>query len=264
MPGEGAIVAALAIALGNIQAPGRLSRHVRPGASARIATLIGVIPVTAVANWFYQKRARAIGIVNMCLQLGASALVVIYQLLIEEFGWRTAFEMLGVLIVLLVVIPGSIILRRSAEDVGMHLDGVDPASGSGATAQSQRAAASTHEHNWAFHDAVRTKSLWLVIGTFSTAVMAGGGIAFHMVAYYTDIGISPTFAAASLSLYAFSGALASGLWGYLAERIAPRQLSAIAFGAATLGIFLFSQIRGEWMGLGVAVFLGLAAVVCSR
>jgi MFS family permease len=260
LPGGGAIVGALAIALGNIQAPAHFYVTYVPARAIASATLIGVIPVTAVANWFYQKRARAIGIVNMCLQLGASALVVIYQFLIENFGWRMAFEMLGVLIVLLVVIPGSIILRRSAEDVGMHLDGVGPGSGSDSTARdSQGSTVSTHEHNWTFHDAVRTKSLWLVIGTFSTAVMAGGGIAFHMVAYYTDIGISPTFAAASLSLYAFSGAFASGLWGYLAERIAPRQLSAIAFGAATLGIFLFGQIRGEWMGLGVAVFLGLAA-----
>jgi nitrate/nitrite transporter NarK len=162
--------------------------------------------------------------------------------------------------VLLVVIPGFIILRRGAEDVGMHLDGVEPAPTPGRSAHDERRGTSiTVEHNWTFHDAVRTKSLWLVIGTFSTAVMAGGGIAFHMVAYYTDIGISPVFAAASLSLYAFSGALASGLWGYLAERIAPRQLSAIAFGAATLGIFLFSQVRGEWVGLGVAVFMGLAA-----
>jgi MFS family permease len=259
-PGGGAIVAGLAVALAHIQAPVHFYLTYVPARALASATLIGVIPVTAVANWFYQKRARAIGIVNMCLQLGASVLVLVYQLLIDAYGWRTAFQMLGLLIVLLVVIPGFVILRRSAEDVGMHLDGLDPATASEPARRAGRnATAAADEYHWTFHDAVRTKALWLVIGTFSTAVMAGGGIAFHMVAYYTDLGIAPVAAAAALSTYAFCGALASGIWGYLAERVPPRQLSAVAFGAATAAIFMFMQVRDEWSGLVVAAFAGLAA-----
>jgi MFS family permease len=142
----------------------------------------------------------------------------------------------------------------------MHLDGIDPATASRPARRGDRSVASGEvEHNWSLHDAVRTKALWLVIGTFSTAVMAGGGIAFHMVAYYTDLGIPPVIAAASLSVYAFCGALASGIWGYLAERIPPRQLSAIAFGAATAAIFMFMLVHDAWMGLAVAAYAGLAA-----
>jgi MFS transporter, OFA family, oxalate/formate antiporter len=260
LPGGGAIVAALSIGLAFIQVPVQFYLTYVPARALASATLIGVIPVTAVANWFYEKRARAIGIVNMSLQLGASTLVIIYQLLIDQYGWRSAFELLGVLILLLVVIPGFLILRRSAEDVGMHLDGIDPVSIPTPTAVGKRAASMrTAEHSWTVYDAVRTRALWLVIGTFSTAVMAGGGIAFHMVAYYTDLGIPPVVAAASLSLYAFCGALASGIWGYLAERIPPRQLSAVAFGAATAAIVMFMHVNGEWMGLIVAAYAGLAA-----
>jgi MFS family permease len=260
LSGGGAIVATLAIALAHIQAPIHFYLTYVPARALASATLIGVIPITAVANWFYQKRARAIGMVNMCLQLGASALVILYQAIIEAFGWRSAFEVLGVLILLLVALPGFLILRRSAEDVGLHLDGIDAANVPTSSRRGGRSGAPiSDEHNWTVHDAVRTKALWLVIGTFSTAVMAGGGIAFHMVAYYTDLGIPPVFAAASLSLYAFCGALASGIWGYLAERIPPRQLSAVAFGAATAAIFMFMHVQGVWMGLAVAAYAGLAA-----
>lgn len=258
LPVGGALVAVLSLGLAFVREPLHFYLTYVPARALASATLIGVIPVTAVANWFYQRRARAIGIVNMSLQLGSSLLVILYQVLILQFGWRSAFEVLAVLIVLLVVIPGTAILRKSAEDVGMHLDGRLPEKPS-STTRTRARQVPAEEVSWTFHDAIRTRSLWLVIGTFSTAVMAGGGIAFHMVAYYTDIGISPVMAAAALSTYAFCGAIASGIWGYMAERIPPRQLTAIAFAAATVGVLLFMQVRNEWVGLAVAAFAGLAA-----
>ncbi|MFN0072963.1 MAG: MFS transporter [Chloroflexota bacterium] len=260
LPGGGALVAILSMGVSTVQEPLQFYLMYFPARALASATLIGVLPVTAVANWFRQRRARAIGIVNMSLQLGSSLLVILYQLLIQHFGWRSTFDVLGILIIVLVVVPGFVILRRSAEDVGMHLDGIDPNTRPhhGRVTGGTRSLVA-EEYSWSLHDAVRTPALWLVIGTFSTAVMAGGGIAFHMVAYYTDLGISPVMAAAALSLYAFCGAMASGIWGYLAERIPPRQLTAIAFGAATIGILLFAQVRDEWMGLAVAAYAGLAA-----
>lgn len=262
LPGGAALVALLALGTAMATDPIVFYATFVPGRALSSATLVGVIPITTVTNWFYERRARAIGIVNMSLQFGSSALVLLYQMLILHFGWRSTFSVLSLLIIALVVVPGFLILRRSAEDVGMHLDGIDPSAGArrdAAHPRGQTVGSATTEYSWTLHDAVRTRALWLVIATFTIAVIAGGGVAFHMVAYLTDIGIDSNVAAGALSLYAFCGAVASGVWGYLAERFTPRRLAAFAFLCSSAAVVGYMQVRSPVMALAMAAVGGFSA-----
>jgi MFS family permease len=74
--------------------------------------LTGVVPMTAVTNWFYIKRPRAIGLVALSVPLGSFVLSLLYQFMITAYGWRSAFMMLGIALWLLVVLPGLLFLRR--------------------------------------------------------------------------------------------------------------------------------------------------------
>ena len=83
---------------------------------------------TAVANWWHRHRGRAFGIMWLGISAGAIMVPLVNQL-IEQFGWRWAVRVMGVL-VLLLGLPTAAIMRHRPEQYGMLPDGdvaTDPA-----------------------------------------------------------------------------------------------------------------------------------------
>src|SRR4029453_6431353 len=165
--------------------------------------LCGIVPFTSVANWFYINLPRAMGLVAMSVPLGASALLLVYQFFVAHYGWRSAFLALGILLLILVVIPGGVFLRRQPEDLGLTPDGVSvapqPEGPLPLEGKRQQAALA---RSWTRADALRTNALWLLVASTFLASLGTGGIAFHTVAYFTDNEISPGIAAGALSVMA--------------------------------------------------------------
>ena len=153
--------------------------------------LCGIVPFTAVANWFYIKRPRAMGLVAMSVPLGASALSLVYQFFVAHYGWRSAFLALWIL----VVIPGAIFLRRQPEDLGLTPDGVSATRQSDGLLPHREEEKAVSEGSWSRGDAMRTNTFWLLVASTFLASLGTGGIAFHTVAYFTDNTIAPGIAA---------------------------------------------------------------------
>jgi MFS family permease len=258
LPAGAATVGLLTLAVGRISEPWQFYLAYVP-ARALVETLMaGVVPITAVANWFYLKRPRAIGLVVMAIPMGSSAMALIYQSLISVSGWRSTFFVLGSLLWLLVVIPGALLLRRQPEDMGLVPDGREPRA-PGLTTPRLAAQEAAPEYSWRLHDAVRTLALWLIITAFTLWTIASGGIAFHMVAYLTDVGISPALAAGALSVFALTGALGNFVWGWLAERIDVRGLCGATLVLSAGVVVLLIGARTPLSAYAAAALFGLTA-----
>src|SRR5215216_4452217 len=76
-----AAVGTLAILLGSINAPWQFYAAYVPARALADSLLCGVVPMTAVTNWFYVKRPRVMGMVFMAVPLGSAGLAVLYQVL---------------------------------------------------------------------------------------------------------------------------------------------------------------------------------------
>jgi MFS family permease len=108
-------------------------------------------------------------------------------------------------------------------------------------------------------EAIRTRAFWfLVLGNF-LAILGGGAISFHQVAYYSDLGLTPAVAAASISLFTLAGAFSSGLWGVLAERFSERMLAVTIMAAAAGTLLGMLQVNSEAQALTWSTLYGLAA-----
>ena len=223
--------------------------------------LTGVVPMTAVTNWFYLKRPRAIGLVALSVPLGSFVLSLVYQFMIAAYGWRSAFMMLGIALWLFVVVPGLFFLRRQPEDFGMLPDGALPwrlqnprnRSGIGARARQPPSRAGR------LKEAMRTRTLWLLVAAAAFYSLSTGGIAFHMVAYFTDMKIQPAVAVAALSVMALTGAFGSGLWGALAEKIHPRTLGVTTMLLSAAAVVLLTQARVAPAAFVFSIVFGLSA-----
>ena len=86
--------------------------------------LVGVmIQTVLIANWFRRKRGMAMGIVLTGTSLGGALIPVFATPLIAGYGWRTALQILS-LLVWLVLLPAVVFfVRDKAQDVGANFDG---------------------------------------------------------------------------------------------------------------------------------------------
>ncbi|GAI07095.1 unnamed protein product, partial [marine sediment metagenome] len=86
-------------------------------------SLVGWTPVTAIiSNWFVKKRGLAFGILGAGFG-GSLVAASIAQFLISSFGWQTAYVIIGVLPIAVVVPLCSFLIYRSPGDKGLLPDG---------------------------------------------------------------------------------------------------------------------------------------------
>lgn len=259
VPLGGILVGLLCIGVSQSTAPWQFYATFIPARALTEFLLCGVVPYTAIANWFHAKRPRAMGLVAMSTPLGSAATTLIFQFLVIRYGWRSAFLALGSAFLILVVLPAAIFLRRQPEDLGLFPDGVAPAADPATTTASPVLAASSTERSWTRAAAIRTPALWLLVASVFLASLGTGGIAFHTVAYFTDVKISPAVAAGALSAMALSGAFGNAIWGALAERLSPRSLSVTTALLSASSVGLLMQVDSPLTAYLFGVLFGVNA-----
>ena len=84
-------------------------------------------------NWFNRRRGLAMGLAFAGVGLGSITLLPWMQHMIEQTGWRTACTAMGIL-VLVVLAPINLLLRKRPEDIGLQPDGDAAPSASSAQA----------------------------------------------------------------------------------------------------------------------------------
>ncbi len=216
------------------------------------------VPNTVVQRWFYGKKEAglALGIVISGVGAGALIFAPLINFLIQNWGWRTTFLILGVLFGW--VVGGATFVLRSVPSAEKALSR-DPATAGLRTGGPVRGDGRRYA-TWTFAAMVFV----IVVGIFAFQI-----ISTHMVPYATDAGISPSAAAAALGLmggFSIPGRLLSG---FLSARLGwSRLLSLACFGTAasmlclwrlqdiwTLHLFAFSY--GIFHGARVSAQVGV-------
>ena len=260
LPAGGALVGLLAIGVSLSTEPWQFYATFIPARALTEFLLCGMIAFTAVANWFYIKRPRVMGLVAMATPLGSAALSLVYQFFVMHYGWRSAFLALGITLWVLVVIPGLIFLRRQPEDLGLLPDGIAHVEPNSSMEESgEGKATNDSEFSWQRADAMRTATLWLLVTSAFLSAIGTGGVAFHMAAYMTDGALAPALAASVVSMMALSGAFGNGIWGALAERFHPRRLNVLTMLVAAASVALLMQVRSGATAYLFALLFGINA-----
>ena len=216
-----------------------------------------------VAQWFLLRRGRALALASMGVGFAKVCMPVIAASLILWLGWRHTWVVFGGVILLLVVAPSLMLVRRTPEEMGLLPDGA-PAIPRPDNRRGQRSSAAElaqqEEVLWTRSQALRTPAFWLLVITFGIASVGVTGLNLHVYPYVTDLGYPPVVAASVMSVIA-SMQLASPLaWGLIAERIDVRIAATLRFviqgiglGLAVLGAnlsFLYGGFFLYGIGLG--------------
>ena len=212
--------------------------------------LAGPIPnQVLIANWFRGKRGRAMGFAYLGLGAGGVVSPLLVHWLIETFGWRRAFEAIGVVIMAVLFPIGIWVTRSAPRDLGLQPDGLPskPDALEAVSAPSRTA-----------RDAMGTTNFWLLLIGSALVIGAIGTVISHFILYLRDEGYTSGWASRALSVLLLSSLAGRVIVGYFADRFTRKNVMALFYLALALAIpllFLHHRAPAVWV---FAILFGFA------
>jgi len=112
-----------------------------------------VVPIATVTRWFTHNRGLAVGIVASGVGAGQVILPPFIRYMITEFGWRTSFAIVG-LMVCVVGIPAALFLKDPLRNM------VYPPNGKAHEARIKSGGMTRPQGDWSMTEAIKTSSFF--------------------------------------------------------------------------------------------------------
>ena len=169
-------------------------------------------------DWFVRRRGLAMSLAFSGVGVGSMIILPWVQLLIGRSGWRAACWALG-LLVLLLLVPLNLLLRRRPQDLGLEPDGDRAVAGAAATRPSNVVDAAWTAVDWTLARATRTARFWWIASGYFLGLFAWYAVQVHQTKYLIEIGFAPHDAAWALGFVSLAGIPGQIALGWLSDRI---------------------------------------------
>ncbi|HEY5254942.1 MAG TPA: MFS transporter [Acidobacteriaceae bacterium] len=171
-----------------------------------------------IAQWFRVRRGQAMGYAYLGLGLGGVVSPLAANFLIRSFGWRTALEIAGTLMLAVLFPVGLWVTRSTPAEMGLFPDGavfVD--------------AMPSNEDRGGVAAAVRTKDFWLILAGATLILSSVNAVIQHFILFLKDQGYSIRTASHFLSALLISSLGGRVLVGYIADRFRKKNTMALFY-----------------------------------
>ncbi len=231
---------------------------------------------TAVSNWFIRRRPSALAYMGIIQSIGLTIFPVVAQVIINGWGWRTAWLALGIFTISTGIIPVLLLMARRPEDMGLAPDprknqprnlqesqledpqeNGNPIPTSVGSVVEAIPSPPNAEINYTVRQALRTRAFWILalFSVFGFIVQAG--VSLHQVPHYIGQGVDIRLAAITASVFAF-GQVPGGLfWSFWARRLPLRILLSAAGATMAVGAIGTGYSSSLALGLPMGALLGV-------
>lgn len=186
-------------------------------------SLLNTVPV---AKWFVHRRATATAMVIMGIPLGILVFGPVSEWLIDTYGWRAAWSLLGIIGIAITVPTSILLIRREPADIGLRPDGYQPDESSIESPTVARDAIPNDEVSWTRSEALRSSTFWRLLFVFSIMTLAQSTIGLHRIPNFIDKGLDPALVSYALSAESMMAICTSLLMGAVLQRFSPRYVGA--------------------------------------
>jgi MFS family permease len=213
----------------------------------------GWVPaVVLVQRRFQDQLGLALGIVSSGVGAGMLFVVPLCQALIDAYGWRMTFRVLGVACAACIVPAAWYLARLTAMP--------SPAGATGT------AAARSGARSLTLREAARTAPFWLIFGLFFFGTLSSQTLHVHQVVFLVDHGMTAIVAASVVGVVGFSSIVGKVGGGWLSDRV-ERELVVIAglviLVAAFGALLAVGAAPTRWGAYSYAVMLGVGYSVTA-
>ncbi|MCP4784269.1 MAG: MFS transporter [Fuerstiella sp.] len=232
-----------------------------------------------VGEWFHTYRGRAAGI---CAVGGTASVLIIPQLnnsLIESYGWRDTWLMLGGAVVVILVLPVALLLRDRPESLSLLPDGLfpddddnrtlsadngddssevyDAEPGNRTAATGESPTVDSDDESFTVREVLRCSAFWKIAGVVATVSLVGTGLMFHQVSIVAEHGVSRSLALGSLGVQAGAATVSTLIAGYLIDRVQARYVLACSMVLEIFAILLLIFLPSAGWVTVYSALLGL-------
>jgi len=169
-------------------------------------------------NWFIRRRGLAMGIAFAGVGIGSVTLLPWVQHMIEQTGWRTACTAIGIL-VLLVLAPINLLVRKRPEDIGLEPDGDAASSATLAKPVSNIVDPVWAGTDWTLPRALATSRFWWIALGYFCGLYIWYAVQVHQTKFLLDIGFSPSVGVWALGVVSLLGVPGQILLGHISDRV---------------------------------------------
>src|SRR5712691_10348216 len=195
-------------------------------------------------NWFVRRRGLAMSVAFSGVGVGSIILLPWLQSLIGHGGWRGACRAMGILVLALLA-PLNLLLKRRPEDMGLEPDGDRALT----QTESERRPSNVVDPAWAAVDwtlerAMQTARFWWIALGFFTGLFSWYAVQVHQTKYLIEIGFSPSYAAWALGFVSLAGIPGQIALGHLSDRIGREwvwTVGSLGFALCYLALLLLRQ-----------------------
>ena len=178
-------------------------------------------------NWFVRRRGLAMGIAFAGVGIGSVTLLPWVQHMIEATGWRTACTAMGI-VVLIVLAPINLLLRKRPQDIGVEPDGDAAPTASSAKPVSNILDAAWAGTDWTLGRALATARFWWIALGYFCGLYIWYAVQVHQTKYLLDIGFSPNVGVWALGVVSLLGIPGQIVLGHASDRIGRESIWAIS------------------------------------
>src|SRR5579875_1410285 len=211
--------------------------------------LTGPIPnQVLIARWFRAARGRAMGYSYLGLGLGGAVSPVFIHFLIANYGWRRAFEVVGILIMAVLMPIAQWVTRSDPSEMGHVPDGApQPDSGP-----------AQPEAVFDLRRVTRSANFWLILLGSTLVIGAIGTVIQQFVLFLQDQNYTLGQASVISSGLLFAGLAGRVIVGYLADRFQKKNVMATFYLILALAIPLLFIARYRLAAWAFAIIFGFA------
>ena len=210
---------------------------------------------SAIANWFIHLRGRAMSLATLAHSIGLTVFPIVVFAVIELWDWRTAWIVVGAIVLFVGVMPNTFLMIQRPEAVSLRPYQIDQhPTQIKENAQNRDVEA---EPSFTRGEASRTRTFWILIAFSVFIYPVQAGVSLHQAPHLIDRGLSMAVAATAVSSFSFMAAIGGLVFGQLELRIGSRRTLAASAVLMALGTGGMLMVSNAWTAYLSAITFGV-------
>jgi MFS family permease len=193
-----------------------------------------ILPSTMViSNWFGERRGTALGVTTAGMELGGMVLAIVAGSLVVAHGWRFAYAVLAIPLVV-IVLPLCLIFVRTRPEQTADISSAGTI---------ERAQAPAELPGLEVDEALCTRAFWMLVVLQFCYTFSISGSFIHIVQYLIGIGYTQAAGKWVVGLSLGLALIGKPAMGVLGDRIGGKNALAICLliGAVNIAVLLFAR-----------------------
>ena len=210
---------------------------------------LSIVSLAMVGKWFRRRITQAMGVYAVAMSVGFMAAFPIVGGVVTQQGWRVAWSIVGLSLVLGLAPLAWTLVRAMPETIGLTVDGDTPA-----TAGGRQPEAGSHA---TLGEALRSPAFWVFAVASAMYGLIASGVGLFNESILAERGFPPATYHQALAVTAITALAANFAAGAYA---AHRSLRPVLVGALTIlgaGLLALPHITTATQVVGQAVAMGI-------